>query len=79
MSKLEFSDRMAIGYALYDAGFKPGFSSDLCNQFTAGFGSLDYYGEWEYPLSCYELLDGKPIILESCEIDLNCHCLESGH
>jgi hypothetical protein len=35
---------------LYKAGIKPGCSTDICGQLTIGYGELDDYGNWEFPL-----------------------------
>jgi hypothetical protein len=37
-------------YYVYGSGCAPSFSSGICESVTAGYGRLDYYGYWEYPL-----------------------------
>lgn len=49
-SKLIEEDRVAIAYALHDAGFKYQVSTSVADFTTAGYGELDQYGEFEYPL-----------------------------
>lgn len=50
MTTLVISDAIAVAYALFDAGFKPCYSSSICESLTAGYGKLHEYGDWEYPL-----------------------------
>lgn len=47
-STLCLEDRIAIAYALYNAGFKPYYSSNIAEELIAGFGQLDW--DFEYPL-----------------------------
>lgn len=55
-----------IKYAMYDLsewvankfismGMVPFFSTGVCGDTTAGFGNLDSYGYWEFPLANPEL------------------------
>ena len=46
--KLPIDDKIAIAEALWLAGFKPCYSSDVCDTLIAGYGNLDY--DFEYPL-----------------------------
>ena len=46
--KLDIDDKIAIAEALWLAGFKPCYSSDVCGELIAGYGNLDY--DFEYPL-----------------------------
>lgn len=41
---------MTEAYKRLARGEKPSFSHDLNDEITAGFGKLDWSGEWEYPL-----------------------------
>lgn len=34
----------------WQRGEPPSFSSDLADQITAGYGELDEYGNWQFPL-----------------------------
>lgn len=34
----------------WQQGELPCFSTDLADQITAGYGNLDAFGNWEYPL-----------------------------
>ena len=36
----------------FKSGEKPGWSKGICGGFTAGYGELDEYGYWEFPLFC---------------------------
>lgn len=37
-------------YKRYDSGEKPMYSRGICDYITAGYGKLDAYGYWEFPL-----------------------------
>jgi hypothetical protein len=50
MSLLNDQDRCAVAHALYDAGFKPTWSSDVADNLIAGYGDMDKHGEFIYPL-----------------------------
>lgn len=50
MSDEEFEANLKKAYEFYDSGCSPNFSSGICESVTAGYGRLDYYGYWEYPL-----------------------------
>lgn len=45
---LTAADKISIAEALYLAGFKPNYSSNICDVLIAGYGILDY--DFEYPL-----------------------------
>lgn len=45
---LEWEDRLSIGYALFEAGFKPTYSTSITDDLIAGYGELDY--DFEYPV-----------------------------
>ncbi len=64
MNKLNLLDRVSIGYALFDAGFPPSYSSDLCHSLTVGYGELSCEGVWQYPLFV-ENLDLHPYAYQS--------------
>lgn len=34
----------------WDAGDPPGFSSNIVDQLTCGYGKLSSFGEWQFPL-----------------------------
>lgn len=34
----------------WEAGEQPGFSTGICESLTCGYGNLDNYGYWEFPL-----------------------------
>jgi hypothetical protein len=34
----------------WQAGERPSFSSDLADNITCGYGELDAYGNWQFPL-----------------------------
>lgn len=50
MTDEQFAANRKEAYALYIAGHSPNFSKGICDSVTAGYGRLDYYGYWEYPL-----------------------------
>jgi len=39
-----------IGFILYKIGIKPNCSSDIIGHITRGYGKLDFYGEWQFPI-----------------------------
>lgn len=41
---------MEHAYDLYEQGVKPSYSCNIADVITAGYGKLDYCGEWEFPL-----------------------------
>lgn len=45
---MNLSDAYTVAYALYDAGFKPHFSTDVTDALVAGYGDLNY--DFQYPL-----------------------------
>lgn len=48
MKELVEEDRIAIAEALYLAGFKPYYSSNIAEQLICGYGKLDW--DFQYPL-----------------------------
>lgn len=50
MSLLHEHDRLAVGHALYDAGFVPSWSTDVMDTMIAGFGGFHKDGTFVYPL-----------------------------
>ena len=48
--KIPIAMREAIAEFLFAAGRKPGYSTSIAGALTAGYGELDDYGFWEYPL-----------------------------
>lgn len=50
MTKLNHQDRVAVGYALYDAGFPCSWSTDVMDALIAGFGDFHKDGDFEYPV-----------------------------
>ena len=48
--KIPIAMREAIAKFLFAAGRKPGHSTSIAGARTAGYGELDDYGLWEYPL-----------------------------
>lgn len=39
-----------IAKILYWLNFKPCFSTNICDELTAGYGKLDFNGFWQYQL-----------------------------
>ena len=48
--KIPLPMREAIADFLFAAGRKPGHSTSIADTPTSGYGELDDYGFWEYPL-----------------------------
>jgi len=48
--KISLPMRAAIADFLFAAGRKPGHSTSIADTPTSGYGELDDYGFWEYPL-----------------------------
>jgi hypothetical protein len=48
--RIPLSVRRDIALFLLTAGCKPCFSTSIADTPTAGFGDLDEYGFWEYPI-----------------------------
>jgi len=48
--KIPLAMREAIAKFLFAAGRKPGHSTSIADTPTSGYGELDDYGFWEYPL-----------------------------
>lgn len=57
---------------MFNDGIDPSFSSGICGSLTVGYGTLDDYGYWEYPLPklywtkkiCDLSRDSSPVISE---------------
>jgi hypothetical protein len=43
-------DNEAEARRLWNNGVRPGFSTGTCGHLTCGYGKLDQYGYWQYPL-----------------------------
>ena len=48
--KIPIAMREVIAKFLFAAGRKPGHSTSIAGAETSGYGELDDYGFWEYPL-----------------------------
>lgn len=46
----EYYEKQCQAVDWFKEGKEPCFSSGICGALTAGYGRLDYYGYWEYPL-----------------------------
>ena len=46
----QFNTKQELAYEKYEAGEVPSYSKGICDSVTAGYGRLDDYGYWEYPL-----------------------------
>lgn len=46
----EYEENKSFAIGMYKAGAPPTFSSGICETLTAGYGRLDGYGYWEFPL-----------------------------
>ena len=56
-SKVLWVDEFSIaGLTCYLRGENPSFSTSISEELTAGFGKLDEYGDWEFPIP-YELVE----------------------
>jgi hypothetical protein len=49
---LTLEDRLAIATAVefHNKGVSPRFSMGICEELTVGYGKIDEYGYWEFPL-----------------------------
>lgn len=43
--------RNKIANILFNAGVKPTYSHGICGSSTCGYGMLDEYGYWQFPVS----------------------------
>jgi len=43
-----------IGLILFKIGIKPNCSSDMMGNITYGYGKLDWYGYWQFPIYKYK-------------------------
>lgn len=55
MSDEQYYANMNKAYQWYEAGETPQYSKGICGMITAGYGKLDEYGYWEYPLNVIEV------------------------
>jgi len=55
-----------IAKILYKIGVKPTYSTGICGRLTCGYGKLDNYGYWEYPL--YEVAVKREIELKKMQL-----------
>ena len=46
----QFEANRKKAYEYYESWTTPCFSTGICGSVTAGYGRLDFYGYWEYPL-----------------------------
>ncbi|CAH9015109.1 hypothetical protein VP501E541_P0280 [Vibrio phage 501E54-1] len=51
MSDEQYYANMNKAYQWYESGETPRYSKGICDTITAGYGKLDKYGYWEYPLN----------------------------
>lgn len=63
--KLKAAELIALG--MFIDGEKLNYSSDLAEFITIGYGKLDPYGEWEYPLPV-QLVHQIEFLLSTSEI-----------
>lgn len=63
--QLQYEESIAVKSAeairRFRDGEKPSYSTGICESITAGYGRLDQYGYWEFPL---------PVNQETLEIEL---------
>lgn len=50
LTEEQFLANQDKAYEMYKAGEKPTYSHGICESVTAGYGKLDDYGYWEFPL-----------------------------
>lgn len=50
MSELVDTVREYEALKRWESGEKPTFSTGICESLTCGYGKLDEYGYWEFPL-----------------------------
>lgn len=67
-SKMDLTDEEKEAIKRFKIGIKPCYSTGICGSLTCGYGILDDYGYWEFPLiSKYwskemQMLEEKPYI-----------------
>lgn len=57
----EYFKAQYIAYQKYHNNEPPNWSQGICGSVTAGYGKLDEYGYWEFPLNVV-MFKGKPFI-----------------
>lgn len=59
----EYKQNIEKAYQYYNEGYPPNFSTGICESLTSGYGRLDCYGYWEYPLyvdqDSWEIINGE--------------------
>lgn len=60
----EYYEAMSQAYTWLREGIEYSYSKGICGSLTAGYGKLDEYGYWEYPLNVGMDKEGKPFIME---------------
>jgi hypothetical protein len=55
----ELNHNRKYAQELFDRGEHYGCSQGICEQVTCGYGRLDEYGYWEYPLQVCYRVDGS--------------------
>lgn len=50
LSEDQYKENQKVALDKYKSGEQPTYSSGICDSLTAGYGRLDYYDYWEYPL-----------------------------
>ncbi len=50
LTEEQFNINQEIAYEKHESGEPPKYSTGICGSITAGYGRLDDYGYWEYPL-----------------------------
>lgn len=60
----EYYEAMSQAYTWLLEGIEYSYSQGICGSLTAGYGKLDEYGYWEYPLNVGIDSQGQPFIME---------------
>ncbi len=50
LTEEQFLANQDKAYEMHKAGDKPNYSTGTCESVTEGYGKLDNYGYWEFPL-----------------------------
>ena len=50
LSDSQYEENKERAYLRFRNGEEPSFSGGICGTVTAGYGRLDLYGYWEFPL-----------------------------
>lgn len=53
----QLPESLKEGYILLRKGYEPSYSTGVCGSLTCGFGDLNDYGYFEYPISVHETED----------------------